>query len=137
MKGLQSLIRLHKWQLEEERKKLARLLGARADLEAQCRRIREDLAAERKKAGQVDWLFAYPPYAAAAQKRLDSLAESIAELDGHIAEAEEHVSEAFAELKKYEVALEKQLERERQEAARREQATLDEIALKLHRRKAG
>jgi len=137
MKGLSSLIRLHKWQLEEERKVLAALLSARQDLEDRAAKIRTDMASERQKASNINWLFAYPPYADAAYKQLDRLAESVTELEGKIDAAEERVADAFKELKKYEVALERQLERERLEAERRDQILLDEIALNAHRRKVG
>jgi flagellar export protein FliJ len=137
MKGLSNLIRLHKWQLEEERKALAALLSARQDLEDRAAKIRADMASERQKANNINWLFAYPPYAEAANKQLDRLAESVTELEVTIAAAEDRVADAFKELKKYEVALERQLERERIEAERREQILLDEIALNAHRRKVG
>ena len=137
MKGLPSLIKLHKWELEEERKVLAALLSARQDLEDRAAQIRIDMAAARQNANNINWLFAYPPYADASYKQLDRLAESVTELDGKIDVAEERVADAFKELKKYEVALERQLQRERLKAERRDQIILDEIALNAHRRKAG
>jgi flagellar export protein FliJ len=138
MKGLPSLVRLHRWQLEEERKVLARLLAARHELESQIKTVRSDVARERKNATEnLEWSFAFPPYADAAQFRVEQINKKIDELDGSIGEAEERVSAAFKELKKYETALENQLERERLEAERKEQIVLDEIALNAHRRKAG
>lgn len=138
MKGLPSLVRLHRWQLEEERKILARLLAARHELESQIKTVRSDVARERKNATEnLEWSFAFPPYADAAQFRVEQINKKIDELDGSIGEAEERVSAAFKELKKYETALENQLERERLEAERKEQIVLDEIALNAHRRKAG
>ncbi len=138
MKGLPSLVRLHRWQLEEERKILARLLAARHELESQIKTVRSGVARERKNATEnLEWSFAFPPYADAAQFRVEQINKKIDELDGSIGEAEERVSAAFKELKKYETALENQLERERLEAERKEQIVLDEIALNAHRRKAG
>lgn len=138
MKGLPSLVRLHRWQLEEERKILARLLAARHELESQIKTVRSDVARERKNATEnLEWSFAFPPYADAAQFRVEQINKKIDELDGSIGEAEERVSAAFKELKKYETALENQLERERLEVERKEQIVLDEIALNAHRRKAG
>ena len=138
MKGLPSLVRLHRWQLEEERKILARLLAARHELESQIKTVRSDVARERKNATEnLEWSFAFPPYADAAQFRVEQINKKIDELDGSIGEAEERVSAAFKELKKYETALENQLERERREVERKEQIVLDEIALNAHRRKAG
>lgn len=136
MKGLPSLIRLHRWQLEEERKILARLLATRQELEDQVQNVRTDVARERKNAASLEWSFAFPPYADAAQARVDELNRKIAELDVSVAQAEERVSDAFKELKKYETALENQLERERVEAERKQQIVLDEIALNAHRRKS-
>jgi flagellar protein FliJ len=135
MKGLPSLIRLHRWELEEERKTLAHLLGIRQGLEDQARNVRSDVARERKHASTLEWSFAFPPYADAARMRLDDLRKKIDEVDVGVVEAEERVSAAFKELKKYETALENQLERERIEAERRDQIVLDEVALNAHRRK--
>ncbi len=137
MKGLSSLIRLNKWNLEEERKALAALLSARQDLQDRAAQIRANLAHERKQATSVNWLFAIPPYADAVGRQLEAIANSVSELDVKIDAAEERVADAFKELKKYEVALERQLERERIEAERRDQIALDEIALNAHRRKVG
>jgi flagellar FliJ protein len=137
MKGLPSLIRLHRWQLEEERKILGRLLATRQGLEDNVRTVRMDLARERKSANSLEWSFAFPPYADAAQMRLEDLRKKIDEVDVSVSQAEERVSVAFKELKKYETALENQLERERAEADRKDQIVLDEIALNAHRRKAG
>jgi flagellar FliJ protein len=137
MKGLPSLIRLHRLQLEEERKVLARLLGMRHEFQRQIQTVRADVARERKSATtSLEWSFAFPPYADAAQFRVEQINKKIDELDVGIGEAEERVSAAFKELKKYETALENQLERERIEAERKDQIVLDEIALNVHRRKA-
>ena len=137
MKGLPSLIRLNKWQLEEERKALAALLSSRRDLEDRAAQIRADMASERKKANNINWLFAYAPYADSANRQIDAISNLISELDVKIDAAEDRVADAFKDLKKYEVALERQQERERIEAERRDQIALDEIALNAHRRKVG
>ena len=136
MTGLKSLIRLHKWELEEERKALARLLAMRQGIVNQIQRIRDDMAHERRNANNLHWFFAYPPYAEAMNHRIEVLNASLFELDDQIAEAEERVSAAFKEKRKFEIALENQLELERQAEERRDQAALDEIALNAFRRKA-
>jgi flagellar protein FliJ len=135
MKGLPSLIRLHKWELEEERKALARLLSARQSLANQIQRIKGDMARERENADNLQWFFAYPPYADVMNTRLEAMYASLSELDDQVAAAEELVSDAFKELKKFEIALENQLELERQAAERRDQIAMDEIALNSFRRR--
>ena len=137
MKGLKSLIRLHKWELEEERKVLAKLLAERQNLTNRIQSLRDEMATERRNANNLHWYFSYPPYADVMNDRIEAWNASLFELDDRVSEAEERVSNAFKEMRKFEIALENQLELERQEAERRDQIVLDEIALNAHRRKAG
>lgn len=136
MKGLPTLIRLHRWRLDEKRKQLAALERLAAKLREQRRRLEEELRAEQDVARSLTGAeFTYAAYAKAVVQRRETLARSIAEAEGQIERVMAEVTEAFRELKRYEVA---QANRERaaeEEAARREQAVLDDVGANVYRRR--
>jgi chromosome segregation ATPase len=136
VKGLPTLIRLHRWRLDEKRKQLAALERLAAKLREQRRRLEEELRAEQDVARSLTGAeFTYAAYAKAVVQRRETLPRSIAEAEGQIERVMAEVTEAFRELKRYEVA---QANRERaaeEEAARREQAVLDDVGANVYRRR--
>lgn len=136
MKGLPTLIRLHRWRLDEKRKQLVALERLAAKLRDQRRRLEEELRAEQDVARSLTGAeFTYAAYAKAVVRRRETLARSIAEAESQIERVMAEVTEAFRELKRYEVA---QANRERaaeEEAARRERAVLDDVGANVHRRR--
>ena len=136
MKGIVALIRLHRWQLEQKRLILAELERLQANLFHQADQLEEELGHEQYIAAHSEEaLFVYAGYARAFILRRDTLAESIADVEGQISEAHQAVTEAFQEVKRYEIAEEQHEERRAVEVARRDQAILDEIALNMYRQK--
>ncbi|HZB93568.1 MAG TPA: flagellar export protein FliJ [Stellaceae bacterium] len=137
MSTFQSLIRLHRWQLDERRRELAALEALAAKLAEERRKLEAEDERERQVAsGSPEAAFAYAGYARSLIDRRRRLAQSEAELARQIAEAREALAEAYQEVKRYETAeanREKQLE---QRAARREQQQLDELGLERFRRKS-
>lgn len=136
MTALVNLVRLNRWHLDEKRRKLA-------DLERLAERLREDLArldqgieAERRAAeASEDARQAYPAFITAELQRRHRLEDSIADVENELEDARDEVAIAFQELKKYELALENQRRRDREQQERQEQATLDEIGVDRHRRR--
>ena len=136
MKALPTLIRVHRWHLEEKRRKLSELERLRAELAAQARRLEEGLASEQRIAERSEeGRYAYGAYAASIISRRETLAVSIGESQQAIVLAREEVSEAFREVKKHEIAARIRERRAQAEAARREQALLDEVGLNMHYRR--
>lgn len=137
MKGLPGLIRLHRWKLDEERRKLAELQTLAAGFEREIVHLEATMREEGEKAQEsVDAAQTYGQYLNAAIQRRDRLRKSIAEIEKQIAEWNERVSEAFQELKRYELA---QAEQERKEALRTrrlEQIQQDEIGRTVLRLRA-
>ena len=119
MKTLQSLIRLHSWQLEEKRRTLAGLEGLRADFVAQGERLEQELVNEQRAAtASPEYAITYEGYAKAVILRRANLAASITETDGKIEVARDEVQEAYREMRKYEIAEERAQKRAAAEEAR-------------------
>ena len=136
MKPLPTLIRMHRWRLEEKRRKLTELERLRAELAAQARRLEEGLVREQRVAEKSEeGRYAYGAYAASIISRKETLVVSIGESQRAIALAHDEVSEAFREVKKHEIAARIRERRAQAEAARREQALLDEVGLNMHYRR--
>ena len=135
MKSRESLIRLHRFQVDEKRRQVADIESMIADFRRKEAELDQQILAEQERAGISDVThYAYPTFAKAAGDRRNNLLKSIAELAEQLEDAKEDLSQAFAELKKYELLHEKEQARVRADLAHREQADLDEVALAMHRR---
>jgi flagellar protein FliJ len=135
MKGLPTLVRVRKWELEEKRRKLADLQGLEAQLGEAIARLDDEVKMEQSIVqSSLEVNFAYAPYAAAAIERRRTLLASLADVRQQIVTANEEVTIAYQELKKYEVAQDNRRRRARVEANRREQIVLDEIGIEGFRR---
>ena len=136
MKGLPNLIRLHRWRLDEKRRNLAELERLAEELRGQARRLEDELKSEQKTASlSPEGTFAYAAYAKAVIARRAKLAASLTEAKQKIAQAADDVTESFQELKRLEIAQEHREKAARQQAAKFEQTTLDELGVAAHRRK--
>ncbi|MZR30189.1 hypothetical protein [Sneathiella litorea] len=137
MKGLDSLIRVHKWKLDEKRRELADFENLRAGFVKQLRSLEEEQQREQDVAGNNPEVgFSFANYVAAAKQQRENIQASIAEVDDKLTELNEEVRVLYQELKKYQVALNAREVREKYERNRIEQMGLDELAIELHRRKS-
>ena len=135
MRGLKNLIRVHSWQLDEHRRKLADMQRLKDDFLSRIAQLEADVKKEQKAAAEDNIVnFSYATYAAAVMERRETLQASIADLDPEIDRAEGEVSDAYRELKKYELALEVRERHKAAEMARREQNEMDEMGLNIYRR---
>ncbi len=136
MADLGTLIRWHRWRLDEKRRALADLQSMADRLGAQRDRLGEELDRERAVAAGS----ALPPpnfgaYVAAMLGRREALSRSIRQVEQQIEAAAGEITAAFQELKTCELA---QAGRDRRVRLRNQQietATLDEIAVTGHRRR--
>jgi len=135
---LESLIRIHRWQLDERRRQVV-------ELEVLAERVRQDLlrlAEERKLEeaaadASLEAKYGFPGYIRGALDRRATLERSLGEVEGQIARAREAVAEAFQEMKRYEIAAANRERHRRHQADRRERIELDGIALDNYRRRTG
>jgi len=135
MRNRESLIRLHRFQVDEKRRKLAELELMAQEFRARERELEAQVEAEQKKAGISDVAhFAYPMFAKSVIRRRENILTSIEDIERQLDAAKEELSDAFRELKKYEIIEDSRKRKVRREVMRTEQAQLDEVALGIHRR---
>ena len=134
MRNRESLIRLHKFQVDEKRRKVAELELMLSEFRQRERDLEAQVEAEQRKAGISDVAhFAYPMFAKSVIRRRENILESIEGIEVQLEVAKEELAAAFRELKKYELLEDSRKRKVRKAAMRVEQAELDEIALSIHR----
>ncbi|EWY35676.1 hypothetical protein N825_35980 [Skermanella stibiiresistens SB22] len=127
---LHTLIRLHKWRLDEKRKALAELQTLADKLANDVARLENEIKSEQEIArGSAEASFGYANFAKLAIERRKRLAQSIAQVEAQITEATDEMAEAFQEVKRYELAQEGRDKRDEAKRKQRENAALDEVAL--------
>ncbi|MDC7785116.1 flagellar export protein FliJ [Rhodoplanes sp. TEM] len=129
MKSRDTLIRLKKFQVDENRRKVAQIETMIAEFLRMASDLDREIQVEQERAGINDpGHFAYPTYAKAAMQRRENLKRSADELSGQLEEARAALQESFEELKKVELLDERDQLRERTAEHAREQNELDSIA---------
>ncbi len=138
MSTLDSLIRLHRWQVDERRRQVAELEALSARLRGELVRLAEERAREQSAAG-ASFLaqHVYPGYIRRALERQKTLERSLAEAEAQILQARDLLAEAFQELKRYEIAAANRERLRMNAAARRERLETDAIAIENFRRAGG
>jgi len=138
MAALESLVRVHKWVLNEKRQKLAALEELIARMRADVERLEADLEQEREAATEnAAGTVAFPAFVAAAMERRKRQRRTIAELESAAEAARDEVHAAFQDLKAYEMARDKHEREEAERLNRQERSTLDELGLDMYRRGGG
>lgn len=137
MSSLESLIRLHRWRLDEQQRNVAALEDLRAQLQAEFDRLDAEQAAEQEVAGKSpEASYGYDSYVVSLLDRRRRLGQSLADAERQIAKAREALAEIFQEVKRYEIAAARRLLNERILLEHQEQRDMDEIAIDVHRRAA-
>jgi flagellar FliJ protein len=136
MSGLDQLMRLQKWTLDEKRRQALDLEGLIEKFETDIRLLDEEVIREIDAAQQsLDLQRALPAYRKLMQERRERLEQSIANLRVELLRIQEEIAEAFSDLKKTEQTIESRKQRQRQQERRREQIVSDDIGIDLHRRR--
>ena len=136
MKGLASLIRLHKLKLTEQQKRLNDLQavaqGLLNELQAIDKSARDEAAGAEEHA---ETAFMLGGFVQASLARRDALQSSLAEIDREMGVIRSRVAAAFRELKRYELIAERHAADQARAQRRRERHTEDEIGMTMYRRK--
>jgi hypothetical protein len=129
MGDLRTLIRFHRWQIDEKRRALAELQNQEDQVLAFAAQLEEQIKAEQQTARtQSEVAFGYANYAKAAIHQRARIAETLAQVRDQLIVATDDLAEAFQELKRYELAQEERVKREKAEIRRKENEMLDETA---------
>lgn len=114
MKSRETLIRLRKFQVDENRRRTAQIEAMIAEFERMGADLEREIKTEQERVGIHDPShFAYPTYAKAATQRRENLKHSVDDLKTQLDDAKAALGEAFAELKKVEQLGERDQMRER------------------------
>lgn len=136
MSALDSLIRVNRWRIDEQRRQLAELDRLAERLREEGVRLEQELTSEQQIAGASDQAgLGYPSFARELIERRRKLSASLAEVEGQILAAREALAETFGEMKRYEIAAANRSKRERLVTARKQGIAQDEIAMQMYRRR--
>lgn len=137
MKSREALIRLHRFRVDEIRRRLKSLDDMRGDLTKKMADLETMMQEEQRRAAHSDLgRLAYPSFARSVVARRENIQRTIDEVEKQASSVTEELQAAYRELKKYEIAAENDATRDRVEYARQVQSELDDIALERHMRKA-
>jgi flagellar export protein FliJ len=135
MKTLATLIKLHRRRLDELRRQMGALENQKAQLLQTSQRLQEELREEINKASQQPEMgHFFGGFAKRIQQRQEDIAEEVRSLDKQMQKLNDEIAEAYTDVKKYEIAEQNAKERAKQEALRKENIMLDELAQQQHRR---
>jgi chromosome segregation ATPase len=136
MSGLDQMLRLQKFALDEKRRQAADLDALIERLRGDVRRLDEDVAREIETArGNLELERALPEYRKVMAERRDRILKSISDLSAELEKLRDQIMESFGELKKTEQTIANRQQRQRNQQRRRDQIRADEVGLDLHRRK--
>ena len=135
-KGLKTLIRLARWEVDEKRRVLVALQTREEEIIATIRAAEQQLLHEQQVASQdPEAAYLYGAFANAWLNYRAQLDATLAEVRAQIEIARDDLAEAFRQVKTYEVTQANREKREKEEADRKEQAVLDDIGIEIHRRR--
>jgi flagellar FliJ protein len=140
MQGLNTMIRLSKFQLDEKKRKLAELRDLLEQVQGSLTTLEQENQREQDTAttsGQLQFMRAYNDYRIAAEARKANLLQSITQIEAEIRSLTDDIAEAFQELKRYEMTQDERQSKSRKATRLREQASLDEFGMQAFRRKNG
>jgi flagellar protein FliJ len=138
MSALDSLIRLHRWQVDERRRHLADLEGLATQLTEESQRLdREEAREQAAAAASPEAAITYAAYARQLVERRRKLAQSQAEVVQQIARSRALLAEAFQEVKRYEIMEANRLRQQQRREERRQQQALDNLGIEEFRHRGG
>ena len=136
MSGLDQLMRLQRWTLDEKRRQATdlELLIERLiqDINKLDEQVEHEIGASR---ANLELQRALPGYRQGMKDRRERMDRSLVDLRGELEKLREQITEAFSDLKKTEQTVKNREQRQRLAERRKDQAISDEVGLQQHRRK--
>lgn len=135
MKSREGVIRLKKFQVDEDRRQVMQIETMINDFSSMMEVLDAQILEEQRRAGIDDVThYAYPTYAKAAKQRRDNLEKSIEDLNLQLDKAKEKLATSFEELKKLDLLEERAQRTMEAEHADYEQSQIDEAAMQNYYR---
>ncbi len=104
MKGIEALIKIRGYELDQKRRALRQIEEVRAGIERDIEALKEEITAEQSAARQSDeGSFTYGGYARRAISRRDELHRRLGEVSKQVDVARDDVARTFEGLKKFEI----------------------------------
>lgn len=136
MNRADTLLRLKRFRVDENKRRMASIEAMKTDLEKKLSDLEDSVAREKQRAGDSDiGRLAFPSFLKSIETRRENLRITLREIEKEYASAQVDLSSAFQDLKSLEFATEQQARRLEEIQTRRNQARLDEMAMVRHLRK--
>ncbi|MFP6748857.1 MAG: flagellar FliJ family protein [Alphaproteobacteria bacterium] len=135
IRGFAALAKMHRFRMDEHRRKASEMDALRVRFTEQDGALEQELLWEKANLAPGDLATTnFAAYLKGVEGRRAALAKSIVDVTRSRSRVAEQMAIEFREVKKFELALERENKRRRDHAAKLEQAELDEIGLTYHDR---
>lgn len=135
MKGIEALIKIHTFELDEKRRALKQIQEFQNSVEDALEQLEVQVSSEQAAArGSDEGAYAYGAFAQSVIQRRAALQESLVSVTAQVVSARDAVARAFETLKKYEITKAGRDSEALAEARRRERILLDELGLNSYSR---
>lgn len=129
MKGLTTLIKLRKRDIDELKKRMAVLEDKRDSYLQQSQKLQDDLQNELDLSIELAGLGNFfGDFSNHIKKKRQKIALDVVELTGRINKLTDEIADLFGEMKKYEIAEERAALRRKKAKDKKQQQQLDEVA---------
>ena len=138
MRGIEALIKIHTFELDEKRRALKQVEEFRQSIESSISQLEGQVINEQDAARHSEeGIYAYGGFAQSVIQRRAALQQSLASVTEQVDTARDAVAQAFETLKKYEITKAGRDSEALAESRRRERILLDELGLNAHSRTRG
>ena len=136
-KDLSTLIRLHKYRVDEKRRSLGELLGIIAKLEEKSENLEAEIILEQQMASSAPESIGmfYGAYAKEVVNKRKEILDEIFDCEKKIAEKKEELRTEYKDLKIFEITQEAREKVVASEVTKTEQIILDEMGQESYRRR--
>jgi flagellar export protein FliJ len=133
IKGLDSLIRLNKWKVDENRRILGQKLAEVAIIEDAITALKKELTKEQNTAlnKPQEAGFHYGLYADGVIIRRAEFQAELEQKESQVLIAQDILNKSYQELKKFEVLYKERQKRKQKERDKKEQNMMDELGLQI------
>ncbi len=130
IRGFSALAKMHRFRMDEHRRKAAEVDAVRAQLMQQDAALERELELEKSTLTPDNMTMTdFATYLKGIETRREELAKSIVDATRTRAQIADRMAFEYREAKKFELAMEREIQRRRKQADMLEQAELDEIGL--------